>query len=388
MKKLLLIPFCSFILNAQSFDMFLEDALHNSTYLKANSLSINQANENASLTTRYKNPTLWLEASNFSPDIGNSTLGYRAGLSQPIRLWGVSGDRKGLADAQTREAKSLVSLKHASFVAKLSLLYIDYKSRVNAEKLAKEELLISQRIAFISKTRYESGTIARVKFIQSKLDATRAKNSLSEKRAETITAYYALLGLAGLNKEIEIETSHKFTLSETNSLENSAEIIYMRKQALRAEAEAELNANRLEWINLYGEFEEEPDQSIVRVGVEIPLAVFNTKSQEQKIAKLEARKVALIVENISNEKVIKLKELEKSLAILKSLSKSTQILLSSQQELLSMYEEGYKVANIDLLELQMIKNQMILTQEKAIKIRQEKEKIIVEHNLLTGEYND
>ena len=388
MKKLLLIPFLSAILYAQSFNTFLEDALKNSPYLKANYLSTEQANENANLTTRYENPTLSLEASNFSPDIGNNDIGYRAALSQPIRLWGVGDDRSKFADAQTYEAKSLVILNRANFVAELSFLFIDYKSRVNAEILAKEELLISQKIALISKERYESGTIARVKFIQAKLDALRVENSLNERRAETITTYYALLGLAGLNKEPELEISHEFTLSANNSLENSAEIAYVKSQGLRASAKAELNSNKLEWINLYGEFEQEPDQSIARVGVDIPLVIFNTKSEEKKIAKLEAKKVTLLATNISNAKEMKLKELEKSLAVLESLSESTHTLLSSQEELLSMYENGYKVANIDLIELQMIKNQMIETKEKAIIIKRQQEQKIVEHNLLTGEYND
>ncbi|MCD6191020.1 MAG: TolC family protein, partial [Sulfurimonas sp.] len=156
---------CSF-LGAQDFETFLKNAIQNSPYLKANQLGIVQANENAKLITRYKNPTLALEASNFSPDIGDSEAGYRVALTQPIRLWGVSDAREDLATAQKSEAQSLVKLSRADFVRKLSLLYSKYKSTLSAESLAKEELLISKKITNITKARFENGTIAKVKYIQ------------------------------------------------------------------------------------------------------------------------------------------------------------------------------------------------------------------------------
>ena len=73
---------------------------------------------------------------------------------------------------------------------------------------------------------------------------------------------------------------------------------------------------------------------------------------------------------------------------LTALQKSTQALINAQQELLLMYEDGYKIANINLVELQLIKNQMIRTQEKLIDINRQKENNIIEYNYLTGAYNE
>ena len=53
-----------------------------------------------------------------------------------------------------------------------------------------------------------------------------------------------------------------------------------------------------------------------------------------------------------------------------------------------MYEDGYKIANINLVELQLIKNQMISTKEKLIEIQTQKEKNIIGYNYLTGAYNE
>jgi len=152
-----------------------------------------------------------------------------------------------------------------------------------------------------------------------------------------------------------------------------------------------LHSNRVEWIDLYGEFESEPDQSIARVGVDIPLAIFNTKSQERTIAKLQAKKSELISENINTTLSMKLKELSRSIESLSGLSGlqlSTSELYKSQKELLLMYEDAYKIASIDLIELQVIKNQMIKTKEDAIEIELSKEQNIIQHNFLTGEYNE
>ncbi len=82
---------CS-VLSAQNFDTLLNKVLQTSPYLKANSLEIERADEESRLIQRYKNPTLSLEVSEFTPDIGKSEAGYRVGLSQPVRLWGVSAD--------------------------------------------------------------------------------------------------------------------------------------------------------------------------------------------------------------------------------------------------------------------------------------------------------
>ena len=378
---------CSF-LGAQDFETFLKNAIQNSPYLKANQLGIAQANENASITTRYKNPTLALEASNFSPDIGDSEAGYRVALTQPIRLWGVSDAREDLATAQKSEAQSLVKLSRADFVRKLSLLYSKYKSTLSAESLAKEELLISKKITNITKARFENGTIAKVKYIQAKVDEKRVENFLNKMQVNTLSSYYRLIGFAGLTTEIELDDKYLFKLSKQGSTSNSAQLIYSKSKIKSSLALAALHSNRVEWIDLYGEFESEPDQSIARVGVDIPLAIFNTKSQERTIAKLQAKKSELISENINTTLSMKLKELSRSIESLSGLQLSTSELYKSQKELLLMYEDAYKIASIDLIELQVIKNQMIRTKEDAIEIELSKEQNIIQHNFLTGEYNE
>ena len=390
MKKIWFIPLLTTLtLCAQDFESFKEDALQNSPYLQANSLKVQSAQAVSKITTRYKNPTLGLEASQFSQNgAGSNESGFRVEFTQPLRLWGVGDDRENLAQSQQQSAKTSVSLSRAAFIRKLSLRFVDYKRLVTLKNLALEELAISQKIAAISQARFENGTIARVKYLQAKLDVKRINNSVDTLALAKTDAYYSLLAFAGLKQQRAIGTDYSFTLKKDDKTLSSPELAFLAAEKKVATAKAELNANKLEWVNMRAEFEKEPDQDIYRVGVNIPLVVFNTKKEEKQIAKLQAQTKAFLYEQKESANNFTLKKIARLIEKLTALQKSTQELQASQNELLLMYEDGYKIANINLVELQLIKNQMISTKEKLIEIQTQKEKNIIGYNYLTGAYNE
>jgi len=375
------------ILSAQDFDTFLQNALHNSPYLQANKLAISQADANSAIVQRYKNPTLELEASRFRPDRESDANGYRAALTQPIRLWGVGDDRASLADATKAEAKEFVTLKRADFIKRLSLLYIEYSINSSLLALAQEEMQVAQTIVDISYARYDAGTIAKIKYLQAKVDLLRSQNILQEQKAKTVASYYKLLAFAGLQEEVEIEKDYNFRLTASNDSQ-APSLAYIAAQQKKQEAAATLNTHKIEWMSLYGEVEKERDQKSYRVGIEIPLAIFNTKKEERTIAKLQAKKSAFLLKNQQQQLGIVLKSIKKELALLQGVLDSTQKLYATQKELLVMYEEGYKIANINLIELQNIKNQMIATKEKTITLKKKIQQNIVNYNYAVGAYNE
>ena len=390
MKKIWFIPLLTTLtLCAQDFESFKEDALQNSPYLQANSLKVQNAQAVSKITTRYKNPTLGLEASQFSQNgAGSNESGFRVEFTQPLRLWGVGDDRENLAQSQQQSAKTSVSLSRAAFIRNLSLRFVAYKRLVTLKDLALEELAISQKIAAISQARFENGTIARVKYLQAKLDVKRINNSVDTLDLAKTDAYYNLLAFAGLKQQRAIETDYSFMLKKDDKTLSSPELAFLAAEKKVAAAKAELNANKLEWVNMRAEFEKEPDQDIYRVGVNIPLVVFNTKKEEKQIAKLQAQTKAFLYEQKESANNFTLKKIARLIEKLTALQKSTQELQASQNELLLMYEDGYKIANINLVELQLIKNQMISTKEKLIEIQTQKEKNIIGYNYLTGAYNE
>ncbi len=390
MKKLWIIPlFVTLSLSAQDFESFKEEALLKSPYLQANKMALTQAQQESTITTRYKNPSLGLEASQFSQDgIASTQSGFRVEVTQPLRLWGIGNTREELANAQILNAQQSITLNKAAFIRDLSYRYLLYKRLTNLQTLTQEEYKISQKIVAISKARFESGTIAKVKYLQAKLDLKRINNNMQNIELLQTDAYYNLLAFAGLKTQREIQTQYSFSLHKPQEKPNSPELAYLDSQAKIAKANAQLNANKLEWIDLRAEFENEPDQDIIRVGVSVPLVVFNTKTQEKKIAQLQAQTKELLYEQKERANSFTLKKILRLVNKLDALEQSTKELYEIQHELLMMYEDGYKIANINLIELQLIKNQMISTKEKLIELQIQKERNIVQYNYITGAYNE
>ena len=388
MKKIVLVPLIIWNLHAETFDALKQDALKSSPYLQANALNIERAEEESKILQRYKNPTLSLEASRFTPETGASGSGYRGALSQPVRLWGVGSAREKLGKATQKKASSMTKLKRAEFLRELSLLYIGYVQQSKLFALAQDELKIAQKIATISKERYEAGTITKARYLLAEVDALNAKNQVNLKEADKLSSYWQLLAFSGIKEEIELDASYEFVRSDKKSVEDSARLEFLRSTQKRAQQEALLNSNKIQWLNLYAEYEKEPDQKIARVGLDIPLALFNTKKEERRIATLEAKQSEYLVKNQEIALTHTLTRINAELEILYKVLHSTQTLYNSQKELLDMYEKGYKIANINLIELQNIKNKMIETKEKEIAIQSKIDTDIVLYNYETGEYND
>lgn len=388
-KNILVLLSLPALLCAQSFDTFLENALQSSPYLRANALSVQRTKAESQKLQRYKNPTLSLEGVYYAPDSAKDESGYRMALTQPLRLWGVGDAIESLGKARLLASESLARLSYAEFQQRLSLLYIEYITLSSLEKLAKEELNISQSIKQISHERYMGGTIAKVKYLQTKVELKRVQNLLNQRRVKRVQAYYRLLAFAGIKEEPELDTNYSFKMLETKEsrLEN-AKISYLKAQKRSFDSLAKLKENKISWIDISAEYEREIDQDVMRLGVDIPLTLFNKNKEEQQVARLQAKESELSVENEELKLSLTLKRLGKELELLEELILSTKELYSSQKELLEMYEDAYKIASVNLLELQNIKNQLIETKTKAILLQKQKNQNIVTYNYALGAYNE
>lgn len=373
---------------AQDFDAFLDNALKNSTYLKSSNLGLSQAREQGSVMTRYKNPSLELEYSEFRPDSSKDDNGYRAAFTQPIRLWGVGSDAQAYADATLKKAASNYSLSYAEFTRDISLLFSEYATHKKKLELASEELEIAKHIYEISKERNSAGTISRGEMLQAQVDYEMVEIKAQTLNLDIQETYFKLLKFAGISKEVELDFKHEFKLDSDAPSSQNPNINYLKSYKEEAKAFSQINSNSVKWIDLTAEYENEPDQNIMRIGASIPLAIFNTSREEMQIAKLEADKTELLIENekakISIEN-IKLKKQRELLVLLKSKNEQT---LKTQTKLLKMFEDGYKIASINLLELQNIKNRVIKTKESLIKIDTALNQNAITTNYIAGAYNE
>ncbi|PHR54432.1 MAG: hypothetical protein COA44_13015 [Arcobacter sp.] len=386
LKNILISGLLCTLLSAQSFDEFLQKAIDNSPYLKASTLNLEQAQEEGSALTRYANPSLALEYSNFSPDIGERDNGYRVNLSQPLRLWGVGSAKDRLSHLINENAKVNYISKKALFIRDISLAFSLYSQKKMLRSLGNEELKIAKTIYEISKARYEVGTISRGVMLQSQVAFELIGISNNTLSLQSEQSYYSLLKFAGINEEISLDTSSSFKLLSTKS--TNPKILKFEAAGKQALAEADVNSNAVEWVKVFAEYESEPEQDIARIGLNIPLAVFNTKSQEKTIAKLEATKSELLVLNETTQQDIEKTRLSSQRQRLELLKSQNQKILITEEELLIMFKEGYKIANINLLELQDIKNKMIETKEAIIQIQNALNQNIIYTNYLQGSYND
>ncbi len=387
LHRIILPILVSMSLYGMEFGEFYKQALENSPYLKGNALKVDAIKEEANIATRYKNPSLELEYSRFDAADGSSDNGERVALSQPVRLWGVGDAREGLADSLQRAAKSSFALTKALFTKRLLGLYVAYKQNVQREKLAKEVGDIARRIYEISLERYKNGTIAKADMIQARLDHKLALAKQKEAELATLQSYYDLLAFAGFVKEVPLDISYTEELVDA-TVQNNPLLELHRSKAALARSKERLFGNKIEWMSVYAEYEGEPNDDIYRVGLNIPLALFNTKKEERTKAMLEAKSADLLAENTKRSLGMRVVALNKQRILQKKLIKRLEEGLQEGEELLALFEEGYRIANIDIVQLQQVKAALIKTKASLIDAKAQYERNIIETNYLQGKYND
>jgi len=373
---------------SQNFEQFLDNAIKNSPYLQASNLNLEQAKESGDALSRYANPTLELELSNFTPYVGDSNIGYRASYSQPLRLWGVGNDKEVLSLAMTQTASSSYKHKRANFIKNISLLFTDYANNKQLLTLGYEELSIAEGIYNISKQRNEAGTISRGVTLQAQVDYEMVKIRIQTLELRAVNSYYTLLKSAGISDEIDLDFKYTFSLLKDTDTQNNPDLNFIQSKQKKALAQAQVNSNSIEWVSVVAEYEAEQNQDILRVGAFMPLAFFNSKSQEKRISQLEASKAELLANNKKLQLSIEISKLKKQRELLASIRFQNKKTLKTQTKLLNMFEDGYKIASINLLQLQTIKNNLIQTKENIIKLNTALNQNAINTNYLTGVYND
>lgn len=381
MIKLLLFVSLSAALMAESYEQFLAKAIEKSPYLNASVLMMDQAKLEGKKIVRYDNPILEVEKSKF-----RSENGYRVGINQPIRLWGVGEDKEQMSRSMVANAKANVALERSRFIKELSLLYVDYAQNQKLLNLAQEELKIAQSINDLSKQRYANGSLSKALMLQADVAYADAASNLLEHQKEAIKSYDALREYAGIMEEVSIDSQHLFTRMQDEK--SSPELTLMSTENTLKASQAKLETRVIESIGVFGEYEKEPDQNIYRAGISIPLPLFNTKNEEKVLQAIQTRQNALLLKAHNDRLGLHKKRLLREIASLESLLQQRQENLKNAQELLAMYRDAYAIANVNLLELYEIKNRRIATQEEIISLQSQINRSTIEFNYLQGAYNE
>lgn len=276
----------------------------------------------------------------------------------------------------------------AAFTRDISLRFTSYVKQAMMLELGYEELEIAKMIFDISSARYNNGTISRGLMLQSKIDYETIKIKNEALRLASITSYYELLKFAGIDEEIELDTEYTFVLNIKNDLTNSPDLKVLQTSQDKFSSEAILHLNKISWMSVFAEYESEPEQDITRVGINFPLAFFNDKTQERTIAMLKSSATELLINNEIKKLQLDNKRLKQARIFLKKQNSANKSILDDEMELLKMFQDGYKIANINLLQLQDIKNKIVSTKRNLINIKIALDNNAIITNYNKGEYND
>ena len=382
---LLLSMFFTVSLFGMDFENFKQKALSQTNRLKSARLSMDIAQKSSKIMQQYQNPSLEVEGSNFDDE-----KGWRVGLSQSIRIPSIGSDLRDLATTKNEESKaSFIQIK-ADFCKKLEIQYSEYVYQKKLESLINEELSLASRIEKIAKVRLQNGIGTKAQSMMVTLEKEDIQNRLIEQALSINKEYLTLLSLANILEDIDLEVEFIYTLSQNlfTKIAQNPTLTKIKKQQDRFEKESKALDHSIKSIELFGEFEKEPDQEVQRVGVALSVPLFNTNTQEAELAQIRATQSKLLLKELQLRQKLEIRILKSSILNLKKQYISAQNQQIKINKLLKLFEDGYRISKGSLLELIDIKNRVIQKKRKLLQIQKNANLKQIELNFIQGRYND
>ncbi len=391
MKKLIMVSLglslCAF---GMSFKEFKRYAQKHAKVLQSQALNLQTAQEEAKILLRTQNPTLGFEASHFNPEGGDASLQYGASLTQSVRTPTYYRGLEQKADAMLMLQEAYNQDAKAGYLRAFEKLYTEYVYQSKLLTLLQEEYRLSQKVTQIVKTRYESGTESRVSYLQAKTSTTSLKTQIFRAKQEMQRLYYQLLERAGVREKIALQKAFIYPVSavhlHTQDKHPKRDILQAKKRVL--ESQMQMNQSSIESYELYANIEDEPDQSILRIGIALPLPLFNDKSEERMLAKLQQEQLNLEKEQLE---ITLFSQKEMLKASIRELTAQYHTLLSlkqEQQQLKKLLHEGYKISQGSIFVMMNAQNKLIQTQKALLQTQKEINYQNIDLRFIQGDYND
>jgi outer membrane protein TolC len=390
MKTFVILIAFSLSLFGMSYEQFKRHTLKNSKILKSQTLSLQTAEQQNNILLRASNPILNLELSNYNENAGGNDVEYAAGISQTIRTGSYMDGLQEKANASSLLSKAFVTQGRAGYIKTLESLYIEYVYQSKMLSLLKQEYRLSDKVTAMVKERYKSGSENRVAYLQAKTETLTLKTQIYTTKQQLVKLYYQLLAVAGLNRKVSLEK--RFIYSVSPATKNSAKLS-PQQQVLKAKekfyrGDYSVNQSSFRAFDLYAGVEQEPDQGIVRVGVNIPLSINNDRSEERMLAKLKMHQTQLESEQLEINVHSQKQMFKAAIRELSNQYHTLKILQKEQQELTSLLQEGYKIAKGSLFQLMAAKNKLIQTRKALLQTHKMINDQKIALRFLQGDYND
>ncbi len=372
------------------FETFKKEVLAHSKILHAKALSLQMQMQKNRILLRSANPELGLEAGSYRPDGEDTSLGYAVDIRQRVRRGSFMKGLSMKADAAQLLAEAYYAEGREGYLKRLEELYTHYVYSVKRVALLEQESKLLGRVARMVYARYRSGSDAKVSWLKAKSEADALDAQIVRARAGKEAFYHQMLALAGMTKPISMDAAFLYPVEvgkhQNDDLSPKERIIQARERLLQSEKR--LYTDTFQSFDIVGGVEQEPDQTIGRVGVAIPLTLFNTQKEERALAKMKLAQARLQNEQLAIEteaqKSIRLQTIEALAARYRMLAK----LQREQQELAQLLQEGYRIAKVSLFELMRAKRTLLETRTSLLQTRKESNLKTIELRYLEGKKND
>ena len=392
MKKVtLLVVIVSLCTYGMSYQAFKRQVLKHSKILRIEKLKAAQVDIENAKRLRPENPELQLELSRFNPTFGNSAFGASAMIAQPIRLNAFLQNIKAQNEAAKALSSALRLKKRADFLKNFEAYYTDYVYLHRLKRLLDDEIALARRTAGLAQARYQEGA-------DDKIAPLRAKARLSELQATRATLIKeiakrkaTLLTLSGLKRLPHLPTDrfiYPLQLPKLKKAAHAPELALYDAKAKVADAKLKRAKMLFEKVTLYGGIEKEPDQSILRLGVSIPLPLLHKKEQERALAKLEHQRIALEQQQYRQSLAHNETALYKTLRTLIDAYRSTRRSIDQTRRVVTLLQEGYKISGEQLFELLSEEQKLIKLRKRLLDLAKEINKTQIALRYIKGYYND
>jgi len=120
------------------------------------------------------------------------------------------------------------------------------------------------------------------------------------------------------------------------------------------------------------------------VGISLALPIFNQKSEEKQLAKIAINNQKLALASGKKVLSLELSQLQEEIVVQEALKRNYEALILEEEQLLAMYQEGYAIAKVNLLKLNMLKKKLLDNREHFLEATLAIEKNIIKINYLQG----
>ncbi len=375
---------------AIDFQTFKREVLANAKILEAQKLELAMQRERNRIDLRSENPELGIEGARYNADGGEDTWGYALDLRQRVRTGSFMKGLRQKAEAAALLRRAYQTEGRAGFLKTLETLYTRYVYAVKREAILREEQQLLQQVAQMVEARYKSGSDTKVSWLQAKSEADALKSEVITAKIRQKTLYRQMMALAGISESTPLEARFLYTsevaASPSDKPAPALKIAEAKERLYAGEYTARKGSFRR--FDIVGGVEKEPDQTIGRVGVALPLVLFNRQKEERALAKLKMKQAALQKAQLQIETEQQKRMYRESITLLGERYRSLETLYKEQKALTQLLEEGYKIAKSSVFVLMRAKNKLIETRKALLKTQKEINEQTIALRFLQGAYND